>query len=225
MGNFNLSFTAVLSLNKKYNIFLGKSGKSGWDKEYEKGKITGGWKSEICHCLMNKEEFIAVRIKKETSFGITLFPEATIPLWKRKKTEELYDYFPLSEVIDFKGMESFIGGKRLVINTMNNYVSIQPVTNYTVAHADQNLQLIQMVHEQYKKLGIRPMKGAKRLREYEEPFLNWFLSVLRYCIKQKYIQLKPRSQSKVCPKHKITGKYISEHNAYLCEKCKDFIRK
>ena len=219
-----IQFAAVLYAEKKSGWKLNKkTGRHPKDMEFEKGKMMAPLSKEICHCFLNDKAFLAIGFHKQYSHGIGIVPGVGIPITKRMESGEAHVGFMLDEITNYKRMQSILDGKRVVINSINFIVHIRPVTDKTLDQPFANRKMIKKVHEQYENLGIRSAGGSGYMAKYDEPFLTWLMGAFDYLTQNGYIQRKPDFQLAVCKKHKTSGEYISEYNAFFCEKCGNYI--
>jgi hypothetical protein len=218
-----LQFAAVMGKMINYGMKLDKTGRSAYDKQFDNGKMSLSMGKRVCHCFLSKERFYAVEFNVQHSAQI--LPVVPLKVKTSLDIGKEFVNFKLSEVMDYKRMSSVLGGKRLVMKTINDFFQIRPVTDTSIEQAFSNRKLICKIHEGYEKLGIKSAGSSGYTAKYDEPFLRWFHSVLAYHTKQGDITRRPGLRKRTCPKHKRTCKYVPEYKAYFCEKCQSYIPK
>lgn len=224
MGVKTLHFAAVLYTDIKWGHRPDKkTGRLDMDMGFEKGKLMAPGARKMCHCFLNDKAFLAVGFDKQISKGIGIVPGVGIPITKRMESGEAHIGFELSDILDYKQMQSLLDGKRFVINTINYIVHIRPVSDKTLDQPFLNRKLINKVHDEYEGLGMKSAGGKGYMAKYDEPFCNWILGAFDYLTQNGHIQKNPGFQLPVCQKHKLTGQYMPDDGAFFCDKCDDYI--
>jgi hypothetical protein len=222
LGNNILHFAAVLGKNKRYDVKLDKKGKSSSDKQYEKDKLSPSTSKNICHCYMTEKEFYAIEFNVQHS--MSLLPAGPLKVNTRFDQGEQFIHVNFADVYGYKRMQSVIYGKRLVIQSLNDYLHFRPVGDNPIDQGFTNRKLIRKVHEEYESLGIKSKDGPGYMSNYDEPFLRWIHGVFIHLTKDGRVKLRSAGGLKVCPNHKRTGRYASQYNAYYCYFCKNYFR-